>query len=176
MFKDLMLAEAGQRLSISNDLAETLRRIEHDLSHDPTDNFYGIMEMATRLPDGTAVFKARGGAVHREDGKTLSQDDAGTIQWKEGCPSFEEFMVAKVKNIPKWKKKPKKKSGQPTYEDYAEQIVKQERLEKKQAAFKSFQIHIIGYIRKRMADVQNPPSADEIQKFDEILEAGPIKL
>lgn len=175
LFKDLMLAEAGQRLEVSKELAETLQKIEYDLAHDPTDDFNGLMNAATRLPDGTAVFKAQGGAVHREDGEPLSSADIAGIQWKEGSPSFEEFMVAKAKNIPKWKKKPKKKNARPTYEDYAELLVTQTRLEKKQAALKSFHIHIIGYMRKRMSDIQNPPSADEIRKFEEILKAGPIK-
>lgn len=176
MFKDLMMAEAEHRLEISKDLAETLQKIEHDLSHDPTDDFDGLMEAATRLPDGTAVFKSQAGAINTEDGRPLSDAEKASIQWKEGCPSFEEFMVAKAKNIPWWKKKHKKKSGRPTYEDYAELLVTQARLEKKQAALKSFHTNIIGYIKKRMADVQNPPSADEIRRFDEILKAGPIRI
>ncbi len=176
MFKDLMLAEAGHRLEVSKDLSETLQKIEHDLAHDPTEDFEGLMNAATRLPDGTAVFMSKGAAIHREDGEPLSDDDKAAIQWKEDSPSFEEFVVAKAKNIPKWKKKPKKKNAPPTYEDYAELLVKQQRLEKRQAALKTFQVHIIGYLRKRMADVQNPPSADEIKKFDEILKAGPITI
>ncbi len=176
LFKDLMVAEAGQRLEISKELAETLHRIEYDLANDPTDDFEGLMGRATRLSDGTAVFMSKGATIHREDGEPVSNDDIAALQWKENSPSFEEFMVAKAKNIPKWKKKPKKKNGRPTYEEYAELVVTQERLEKKQAALKSFHEHIIGYIRKRLNDAQNPPSADEIQKFDEILKAGPIKI
>lgn len=40
----------------------------------------------------------------------------------------------------------------------------------------SASIAITCYMRKRMADIQNPPSADEIRRFDEILKAGPIRI
>jgi hypothetical protein len=76
MFQDLMLAEAGHRLEVSKELAETLQKIEHDLSHDPTDDFDGLIKAATRLPDGTAVFKSQGAArrfnLHVENSLSVS--------------------------------------------------------------------------------------------------------
>ena len=49
-----------------------------------------MLERATRLHDGSLVFKDKNGDARYEDGRSVSEEDAATIVWRDGSPTYEE--------------------------------------------------------------------------------------
>ena len=88
-------------------------------------------------------------------------------------------MVAKAKSHPNWEKrktKRKKKGTPPSYEEFLEAKLEQERLQKKHDILKQYQKDVIHYGRSRMSDTDNPPSKAELKVLQDVLENGPIQL
>lgn len=54
----------------------------------------GLEDKATKLPDGTAVFKAADGSVWTEDGRKLSDAEAASLNIPENAPSWEQYKGA----------------------------------------------------------------------------------
>jgi hypothetical protein len=54
----------------------------------------GLEDKATKLPDGTAVFKAADGSVWTEDGRKLSDAEAASLNIPVNAPSWEQYKGA----------------------------------------------------------------------------------
>lgn len=54
-----------------------------------------ICKNANRLPDGRMVFRDENGQVVSGDGREVSADDAASIVWQDGAPSYEDYQAAK---------------------------------------------------------------------------------
>ncbi|MEM8750721.1 MAG: hypothetical protein AAGF28_10485 [Pseudomonadota bacterium] len=50
-----------------------------------------ILASAAKLPDGTRVFKDRGGNVRNEDGEIIPAALAATVRWSGDEPSYEQY-------------------------------------------------------------------------------------
>lgn len=59
-----------------------------------SEQFGEALETANRLPNGEAVFRDKNGNVYTEDGTAVSTEDAASIVWKDGAPTYEEFLEA----------------------------------------------------------------------------------
>lgn len=102
---------------------------------------------ASRLPDGTIVFKDQNGTVWTEDGQRISTEDADSIVWKQNSPAYEDFIQTKQKAI----------GAQNRADD-----------------IRTYQTDVLGDARNRMADEGNPPSKEELKDIqDDIIEQAP---
>lgn len=54
-----------------------------------------VMDNANRLPDGRAVFRDANGNVFTADGHRVSEEDAASIVWQDGAPSYEDYLAAR---------------------------------------------------------------------------------
>nr|WP_321440372.1 hypothetical protein [uncultured Hyphomonas sp.] len=54
-----------------------------------------VMDNANHLPDGRAVFRDANGNVFTADGHKVSEEDAASIVWKDGAPSYEDYLAAR---------------------------------------------------------------------------------
>ncbi|KCZ89731.1 hypothetical protein [Hyphomonas jannaschiana] len=53
-----------------------------------------LEDKATKLPDGTAVFRAADGSVWTKDGRKLSDEEASRLDIDENAPSWEQYKGA----------------------------------------------------------------------------------
>ncbi len=135
---------------------------------------------AARLEDGRAVFMAKGGSIYAED--DTANDLAAQnlkIEWPENAPSYEEFVVARAKAHPNWEKhkaKRKKKNKPPSYEEFCEVRLHQERTQAKYDLFKTYQSDVLGYARARMSNTEDPPSKEEMTILKNLLENSIVAI
>ena len=99
---------------------------------------------AARLEDGRMVFKDAQGRVRDEDGNILHHIDPDTVLWPEGAPSYEDWRAAK-----------------------ASAEAAQNRVD----ALQHYQVTVLGDIRDRLSDEDNPPSAEELETMQEEIDA-----
>lgn len=175
-FKDLMLEEAKSRQKLAEQIAESIKDIDNDITLD----LERLISKAARLEDGRAVFMAKGGSIYVEDdtGTDLASQNL-KIEWPENAPSFEEFTVAKARAHPNWEKrkaKRQKKNKPPSYEEFCEARLNVERAEEKVSLIKTYQSDVLSYARTRMSNTEDPPSKEEMTILKNLLENSIIDI
>lgn len=96
------------------------------------------LRRAAKLPDGTRVFRDARGNVLNEHGERVSDADAAGIEWRGDEPAYEQFL-----------------------EDSESVKDRLTRLE----ALQGYRVDTLGGIRDRMDDKENPPSAEDVERF-----------
>lgn len=96
------------------------------------------LSRAAKLSDGTRVFRDARGNVWNERGQRVSEADAAGIEWRGDEPAYEQFL----------------EDG----ESVNDRLARVEELQ-------GYRIDTLGGIRDRMTDEENPPSADEMERF-----------
>lgn len=100
------------------------------------------LDRAMRLEDGTRVFRD-GDDVRREDGTVLEDDIADMIEWRGNEPDFAELERGRETARNEW------------------HTVDEVRV---------YQVDVLGHVRGRLADHKNPPSPEELELFDQMIE------
>jgi len=101
------------------------------------------LDTAARLPDGTRVFRDRGGTVWTEHSRLLESEAADSIVWSGVEPSYEEFQAAKD-----------------SVAETGAAIAEVER----------YQVDVLGHARDRLSDEDNPPDLEELETIQERIE------
>ncbi|MEM6311971.1 MAG: hypothetical protein AAF754_18225 [Pseudomonadota bacterium] len=122
------LAHAQNRLDQARDRIASMRQETEAEIED-------MKARAARLPDGSAVFRDKNGAVRREDGSIVDQALADTILWR---------------------------GDEPSYEDWKATNERLERLEEMEREVEAAQQEI-GEMQDRLQDADNPPSLEELE-------------
>lgn len=104
-----------------------------------TDTLTETMEQAARLPDGQSVFRDQDGQVRFEDGTIVDDHVAASIIWSGTEPGFEELQAQKDRL---------------------------DRLATLEADIIAGQAEI-GEMQEKMEDPDNPPSDDDLQRFQD---------
>lgn len=94
-----------------------------------------LKDKANQLSDGTRVYRDTDGNVRREDGSLVTGLERDEIVWKDGAPTFEEFLAQQQAL----------KDARISYEDLLDLQV------------------ILGGYRDRLDDPDNPLSADQLE-------------
>ncbi|MCG8604012.1 hypothetical protein MJD09_03305 [bacterium] len=116
--------------------ARVIERLDQELDE--------LKARASTLPDGTRVFRDKDGNVITEDGRELDPDEAALVNWKEGAPSYEEYLA-------------KKQAREKALED--------------REAIQRYQREVLDPARTRIEDEDNPISKDELEELDKGIEA-----
>ena len=103
----------------------------------------GLEDKATKLPDGTAVFKAADGSVWTEDGRKLSDAEAASLNIPENTPSWEQY-----------------KGAQDALESAR---ARRDRLI-------GIQTEIVDPLRRELNDPDHPPSKERLEEIKKTLE------
>ncbi|MBU1211057.1 MAG: hypothetical protein KJ587_07275 [Alphaproteobacteria bacterium] len=104
-------------------------------------------DSAARLPEGTRVFRDKHGRVVTEHGDPLPDEKAAAIHWRGDEPAYEQFLEER--------------------ESVTDRVTRLE-------ALQGYRVDTLGRIRDRMSDENNPPTSQELQRFDrEIKEKMP---
>ncbi len=127
-------------IEIENALTEARQQFDHH-----TEALDETLKGASRLPDGTAVFRDEQGRIFSADGREVGDEEAQSIVWREGAVTYEEYLARRK-----------------AVEDA------QRRLDE----LHGVQIDL-GGIHDRLDDEDNPMSMEELeeaeQKIDEVL-------
>jgi len=171
--KDLMLPEAQRRQGISDDISDTLTRLQKK----PSDDLEEVLKQASTLPDGTPVFMSRAFVVFDVNRQEVAAHLLGSIQWKDGAPTFEDFMIARAETEPKKAraKRSKQKSKFASYEGYLKLRRRADNLEATFEQLKRHKADVLSYVGRRLKDADNPPSIEEMELFTSILEDEKLK-
>ncbi|SDG59429.1 hypothetical protein [Thalassobaculum litoreum] len=135
-FDQLRAAEAATEAALQ-DAHDALSQAETDLQ--------STLDSATRLPDGTRVFRDAVGNIRTEDGEIVSGPDAETIVWKGGEPSYEELLA--------------RRKAEGDARQRVEELLR-------------YQNDVLGPARDRMEDPHNPPTPDELKQIQDEIRAG----
>lgn len=114
-----------------------LIKAEHALEQVQEDHGQ-LMDKAAELPNGAKVFRDAEGNVWTADGKQLRGDDLNTIQWQ---------------------------GNEPSYKDYLDSKDKLDNANKSVFDLRQYQVDVLGRIRDDMSDPDNPPSADDMKRY-----------
>ncbi|MEM7777759.1 MAG: hypothetical protein AAF732_19385 [Pseudomonadota bacterium] len=104
-----------------------------------------VLADAAVLPDGTRVFRGQDGHIWSEHGEKIEPEDAAAIVWRGNEPSYEDYRAAR------------------------------ERLEASASAvadIERYQVDVLGHVRDRLTEEDNPASMDELQNLQKRLQAG----
>lgn len=105
---------------------------------------------AAKLSDGTRVFRDARGNVWNEHGQRVGEVDAAGIEWRGDEPAYEQFL------------------------EESESV--QDRLTRLEA-LQGYRVDTLGGIRDRMTDQDDPPSAEEVERFKrDIQELAPPEV
>jgi len=99
-----------------------------------------IRDTAARLPDGTRVFRDRGGSVRTEHGRLVEPETAESIVWTGVEPSYEDFRAAK------------------------------DALAETEAAIteiERYQVDVLGHARDRLSDENSPPDLANLETIQQ---------
>jgi len=99
-----------------------------------------MLARAARLPDGTAVFRDEHGRVWSAEGEEIGGHALEAIVWPEDAPSYEAFSE--------------------TGHALGNAAQKTE-------ALRGYQVEVLGHVRERMRDEDEPPSVEEMDKLQE---------
>lgn len=99
-----------------------------------------LLDNANRLPDGTRVFRSEDGSVFNEHGQPIDAEDAQSIVWKDGAP---------------------------TYEDLMQQKQKMDEVRKRIEDLQHYQIDVLGRARDRMNDQHDPITPEEMEQIQD---------
>lgn len=102
-----------------------------------------MLARAARLPDGTAVFRDANGAVWSEHGDEVTSSDLDAVLWPEDAPAYEAFRETTHALA---------NAGQ------------------KVEALRGYQVEVLGHVRERMTDEDDPPTADQLRDFQSTLD------
>lgn len=97
------------------------------------------LEGGTRLPDGRVVFQYADGRVIDSEGNAVDPADVEGIQWKPGATSAEDYMALRERR-----------------EALAAMIAEAER----------YQVEVLGNLRDRYEDQDNPITLEEMEQFE----------
>jgi len=99
-----------------------------------------MMDSANRLPDGTLVFQDEAGDVRTADGRVLSEEEREGIVWREGTPSYEDYIKQRQ-----------------TVDDLIIQL----------DSLRTYQVDVLGAARDKVTDPDNPPSMDDLDQIED---------
>lgn len=105
------------------------------------------LDAASTLPDGTKVFRDANGDVFTEDGERVPAEDQESIVWREGSPSYEDYL----------KKREAADAAQARID-----------------ALRDYQTNVLGDARNRLEDEDAPPDKDELEEIGNEIEAVQI--
>jgi len=97
-----------------------------------------MLARAARLPDGTAVFRDANGTVWSEHWDEVTSSDLDAVVWPEDAPAYEAF-----------------RETTHTLANAGQKV----------EALRGYQVEMLGHVRERMTDEDDPPSVDEIEKL-----------
>ena len=100
------------------------------------------IDQATTLPDGMKVFRSKDGSVYTEDGRKLNDKESAAIDWREGSPSWEDYLSLKLAH----------KRAEARYEQLARDNDR------------------LAIIRVRMENEDDPPTPNELAGFRKEIE------
>lgn len=98
-----------------------------------------IQDRANQLPDGTRIYKDADGNVWTEDGRLVSQEELEGVVWKDGAPSWENYL-----------------NGKQAADDARSRI----------KDIEDYVYNVLGPSRDKMTDPNNPPSKDDMEDID----------
>lgn len=107
-----------------------------------------IQSRASALPDGTRVYRDKEGNVFTEDGEQVLPPDRDSIVWRDDNPGYEDYLRNRERDI--------------TLRDYLDRL-------------RDYQINVLGHIRGRMTDPDNPVPKECFADFDKMITDGPEK-
>lgn len=171
--KALMLPEAQRRQGISEEISDTLTRLQRT----PSDNLEDVLKRASTLPDGTAVFMSRAFVVFDVNRQEVAAHLLGSVQWKDGAPTFEDFMIADAETTRAKARsaRSRHKTKLASYEVYLKLLRRADNLEAMLVQLKRHKADVLSYVRRRLTDADNPPSVEEMELFTSILEDEKLK-
>ena len=102
------------------------------------DRLQSVLDKANVLPGGTKVFRAADGRIMDENGNVVSTEDAAGIVWRDGAPTYEEYLAAKRRA-----------------EDVRNLV----------DDVRSFQTDVLGTARNRWEDTDDPITPEEMEKW-----------
>jgi hypothetical protein len=97
-----------------------------------------MLERAQRLEDGTRVFRDHEGRVWSERGGRMDDVTLDALEWRGNEPSYEEYIAGK---------------------DAAH------RARTETDALQTYQVDVLGHMRNRMTDEDNPVTKEEMEQF-----------
>jgi hypothetical protein len=101
-------------------------------------NLDDVLARAQRLEDGTRVFRDREGRAWTERGGQIDAATLDALEWRGNEPSYEEYVAGK---------------------DAAD------RARQNTEALQTYQVDVLGHIRNRMTDEDNPVTKEEMEQF-----------
>lgn len=106
-----------------------------------------IQSRASTLPDGTRVYRDEDGNVFNEEGEQILPPDTDAIVWRDDNPSYEDYLRNRERDT--------------AQRDYLDRL-------------RDYQINVLGYIRGRMTDSNDPATDEELEGFEkDIVEQEP---
>ena len=123
---------------------EALQQAERDLTT-ARDALNETLDGANRLPDGTHVFRSADGNVYTGDGRVVGSEEAASVEWREDAPSYEDYLARR------------KAAGDA-----------QHRIDE----LRRYQVDVLGRIRDRMTDPDNPPSPEDMEQAQAEIQEG----
>jgi|GEM_PF-1244058 len=121
-----------------------LERAHEDLA-EAKDALDEMRENASTLPDGTRVYRSEDGSVYTEDGTFITGEALDAIEWCNGAPGYEEVLA--------------RKQAVATAEERVNGLL-------------IYQTDVLGRVRGRMGDEDNPPSREELDTIQDDLETS----
>ena len=102
-----------------------------------------MRENASTLQDGTRVYRSEDGSFYSEDGTLITGEALESIEWREGASSYEDYLAQKKATAD---------------------------AEGRMNDLLVYQADVLGDIRNRMEDEDNPPSKEDMEMFQEKME------
>ncbi len=135
---------------VMDQLGEAERQTERALEQARTEleeaelDLSETLNSANRLPDGTVVFKDAEGNVWTDDGRLVEGEELDQVVWRQGNGA--------------------------TYEEYLRQRHRVEQAGDRIDILENYQVDTLGRIRDRMEDEESPPTKEELEEYQTILE------
>lgn len=108
-----------------------------------------MLARANMLPDGRRIYRDANGDVLTEDGQKIDGPELEGVVWREDAPSYEQIR-AKRERI----------------DELAERI----------EALRRYHTDVLGSVRDRLEDTENPPTAEELEEIDRLIAEQEPKL
>lgn len=148
-----LLQSDPEYAALYNDTMDKLRRAEQateaalveakDALSQAKDYYEEGLGNASTLPDGTRVFRDGDGNVRTEDGRLIEGDELDQITWRDGAPSYEDILARR-------------------------QAI--ERAEQAIEAIRRYQVDVLGTVRDRLTNEDDPPTMEELEEIQKRIE------
>lgn len=136
--------EAMRALQEAESFAQGLLDETQNLLSRNDQELVDIQSRASTLPDGTRVYRGKGGNVFDEAGSEVDPINVEAVLWRDDNPSFEDFEANRERNTA---------------------------LQERTTNIYDYQVNTLGYIRGRMTDPDNPTATtDELQELRQEME------